>query len=125
MLAQSWSFPRSARLLSGADYQRVFKRARKASDVYFTVLARPNHGCTARLGLAVAKKQAKRAVDRNRLKRLIRESFRHHQKQLAGLDLVVMVRAASVACDNAVLMRALEALWQQHAERPDSNPRCE
>jgi ribonuclease P protein component len=50
----------------------------------------------ARLGLVVAKKHLKRAVDRNRFKRLVRESFRSHQEQLAGLDVVVLARNGAI-----------------------------
>lgn len=120
MLAIRRDFPRAVRLLNGADYQRVFKQARKASDQHFTVLARANPGAGARLGLAVAKKQARRAVDRNRLKRLIRESFRHHQDLLAGLDLVVMIRPACLRSDNASLRLSLEKLWQKQANWRDA-----
>lgn len=50
----------------------------------------------ARLGLVVAKKHLKRAVDRNRFKRLVRESFRAHQQQLEGLDVVVLARSGAL-----------------------------
>lgn len=46
----------------------------------------------ARLGLVVAKRNVKLAVARNKLKRLIRESFRRQQVQLNGLDVVVVVK---------------------------------
>ena len=64
------------------------------------------HG-RARLGLAISKKQVRRAVDRSRLKRLVREAFRLHQARLAGLDLVVMARHASVEADNLRLTASL------------------
>jgi len=111
LYADSQAFPRSHRLLKGADYSRVFQQAHKASDKWFTILARCNDGGSARLGLAVAKKQLNRAVDRNRLKRLIRESFRHHQSELQGLDLVVLVRSGCLQQDNASLFVSLDKLW--------------
>ncbi len=46
----------------------------------------------SRLGLSVPKRQASRAVDRNRLKRQAREAFRRHDVRNAGLDLVFTVR---------------------------------
>ncbi len=57
-----------------------------------TVLAVPNELGHPRLGLAVSKKSARRAVDRNRVKRLAREQFRHAQWSLPAVDLVVMTR---------------------------------
>jgi ribonuclease P protein component len=75
------------------------------------VLARPNAEGPARLGLAIARKCARRAVDRNRLKRLVRESFRSQGLSLWGLDLVVMCRRDGVAAENAQLLASLASHW--------------
>jgi ribonuclease P protein component len=69
--------------------------------------ARRPDSAPARLGLAISKKRVRRAVDRNRLKRLARDVFRRHRAALAGLDVVVMARATAVAEDNRTLCDAL------------------
>lgn len=70
----------------------------------------------ARLGLAIAKKHVKLAVGRNRIKRVIRDSFRHHQQLLMGLDLVVLTRTGAVDQPNKRLFSSLEAHWKRLAE---------
>jgi ribonuclease P protein component len=75
------------------------------------VLARPNAEGYARLGLAIAKKCARRAVDRNRLKRLVRESFRKQRLSLPRADLVVMCRRDAVAAANPLLVASLAGHW--------------
>lgn len=66
--------------------------------------------------MAVAKKRAKRAVDRNRLKRVIRESFRN-QNMLIGVDIVVLPRDASVTASNDQLRASLEKQWLRIAKK--------
>jgi ribonuclease P protein component len=99
------------------DYRRVFSDGQRSSDAYFLVLARPNQLTSPRLGLAVSKKNSRRAVDRNRIKRLIRESFRFHQHQLAGLDLVVVTRHGISRADNSDCFKSLRHHWQKVAEK--------
>ena len=105
------AFPRSARLLAAADYRRVFATPQRSSDRFFTCLACPGTTAEARLGLAVARKCARRAVARNRLKRLIREVFRGYRADLlragCNLDIVVLCRPPAVAADNSTLRRSL------------------
>lgn len=79
------------------------------------MLARSNDLAYPRLGLAVSRKVARSAVARNRLKRIVRESFRHHQVDFGGLDVVVMGRVGLVEPDNTVLTAALERHWRRLA----------
>src|SRR5699024_8333862 len=70
------TFPRSARLVRPSQYRSVFANARKYTGAGFVVLAADNDVGHARLGMAIAKKRLRRAVDRNRIRRTVRESFR-------------------------------------------------
>jgi ribonuclease P protein component len=79
----------------------------------FTVLCRPNDQQDPRLGLAIAKKHCKLATARNRLKRVVRESFRQHQALLAGLDIVVMNQPAARHAKNQELFASLEQHWRR------------
>ena len=107
-----FSFKRDQRLLKGTQFKRVFASSRRSSDRYFTVLVRVNDGVCARLGLAVAKKQIRLAVGRNRVKRLVRESFRQHTDMLGAVDVVVLSRFDGNA-DNATLSRSLLLHWKR------------
>ena len=110
-------FPRSARLLNGADYARVFEKAERFSDRYFTLLWRPNDQCGSRLGLAVSKKNCRRAVDRNRIKRLIRESFRRRRPDLPAVDVVVLTRRGVADADRIALHASLDRHWRRLIEK--------
>lgn len=114
----AYGFPRPLRLLNSAQFQAVFRdTACRSSDRYLTVIARPNQQQLPRLGLAISKKAIKTAVARNRIKRLVRESFRHHQQQLSGLDIVVMARADARQAGNAEIEASLQSHWQRLQRR--------
>ena len=102
-----------ARLLKAGDYNRVFDKAVRSSDQYFTVLARENDLGYPRLGLAISKQKARLAVTRNRLKRLIRESFRQKQHDLFCADYIVMAGSRSRNAGNQRLLESLEQHWQK------------
>ncbi|MCP3664520.1 MAG: ribonuclease P protein component [Gammaproteobacteria bacterium] len=114
------SFPRSVRILKPADYKRVFQRSQRSVDQQFMVLYRKNQQGHARLGMAIAKKNHKRAVDRNLIKRLVRESFRLHQEQLPAVDLVVLSRRSLLTNKRHLIHSSIADHWQRIAKRLQS-----
>jgi ribonuclease P protein component len=107
-------YPRQVRLTGPAEYQRVFDHCHcKASNRWMTVLATPNERNTARIGLIISRRTARKAVERNRIKRQIRESFRHWQSRLDRLDIVVIGRYGLASQSNRVLALSLERIWRR------------
>jgi ribonuclease P protein component len=110
-------FPARVRLTKPAEFQRVFKQCRyRAGNRWMTVLATPNVLGSPRLGLAISRKVARTAVARNRIKRLVRESFRHNRELICPLDIVVLGRSGIATQTNDTLNTALEKLWKQLIE---------
>lgn len=99
-------FPKSVRLLSPKDFQFVFAQAEKFANRHWTLIVRANGLPYPRLGLAISKKQLSKAVWRNRVKRLARESFRQHKQALSGYDIVVLGRRGTEAVDNLTLSKS-------------------
>lgn len=112
--ARSAGFPCEARLLHQSGFNRAFNQtACKAHQSGFLLLACAGEGTRSRLGLVVAKRHLKRAHERNRIKRLARESFRQYAPTLPALDIVLVVKAGAHELDNATLHSQLKAGWQQ------------
>lgn len=113
-----FTFGKKHRLLKSGEYQTVFSRARyKVSSRNILVLAMENRTSHARLGLVVGKKHIRLAVQRNRFKRLVRESFRHRQESLAGLDIIVLVRGNLSREDNGPIRQSIDTLWRDLIRR--------
>jgi ribonuclease P protein component len=104
-------------LLKPDEFSRVFKEGQRSADNLFLVLALSNKMSLARLGLAVSKKNCRKAVDRNRVKRAIRESFRLQQEQLKGLDIVVVSRSGVLHADNFRCSESLRQHWHRVVEK--------
>ena len=111
------SFTRGARLLDAISYGNVFKRHKRLTNRYWIMLGHRNGSGQSRLGLAIAKKRAKRAVDRNRIKRVARESFRHHRVGLRGYDVVVMNKDPAATASKVELRQSLDTLWVELANK--------
>lgn len=75
--------------LGAADVGQALKSGRRIRGSRFSVYGHPNAVGFARIALVVPKKLVPHAVDRNRIRRIARETFRLHQEQLVGLDVVV------------------------------------
>lgn len=108
------TFSRELRLLAPVQFQAVFNAPLRASTPQLTLLSISNHSNTPRLGLTVAKKHLKRAHDRNRIKRIVRESFRLKQHELPYHDFVFVAKGGIGKLTNQELFETLEKLWQRH-----------
>jgi ribonuclease P protein component len=93
----SFRLTREARILKAHEYTHVFKGGKRAKGKYWQIIAKPIQESRPRLGLAISKKVARLAVDRNRFKRVARETFRVAQAQLDNWGFVVMARNAKPA----------------------------
>lgn len=102
---------RNYKLSETEDFQRVFKRNKSLQDRYWLVLYRPNGLDHARLGTAVSKKNVSKAVQRNRIKRIIRETFRKNRDDLGMVDVVVLVRRGISEKKNRELNVAITKQW--------------
>src|SRR5690554_7797640 len=111
-------FGREKRLLKPQQFKAVFdSAAHKVSSKYALLLARDNQLGHPRLGLVIGKKNVKLAVDRNRIKRQIRESFRHSQHQLPGVDIVIVARRGIADLTHTELRQQFDKLWQRLARQ--------
>jgi ribonuclease P protein component len=114
----NYKFPASSRLLTSQDFSAVFdSNDLRSSKPSLLFLAKLNQRGFNRLGIVVSKKNIPRAVDRNRLKRSIRESFRRNMSEQSLLDgansLDVIVLARPKARQHKTLSKELDANFSQ------------
>lgn len=113
----NYSFSRELRLLTPDDFQPVFKNAIPAVSPHLTLLARKNSLDHPRIGMAIPKKHIKRAVGRNRIRRIVREQFRLQQHQLPAIDIVVIAKAGIADLSNQEINTILDKLWRKLVQR--------
>ncbi|WP_343583249.1 ribonuclease P protein component [Pseudomonas sp.] len=112
----SQDFSREKRLLTPRHFKAVFDSPTgKVPGKNLLILARENGLDHPRLGLVIGKKSVKLAVQRNRLKRLMRDSFRLNQQLLAGLDIVIVARKGLGEIENPELHQHFGKLWKRLA----------
>lgn len=104
-------FPRSRRLLSKEEYDKVFSKPQKIITPEFIILYCANTLGFSRLGLAISKKSIAKAHDRNRIKRLLRETFR--VALLPAIDIVILAKKSVVEMQNATVILNLNKAWNK------------
>ncbi len=115
-ITNMYRFPRQVRLLTASQFRNVFRGPLVSQDRHYRVKAILNDENFPRLGLAVSRRVNKRAVVRNRIKRVVRESFRHNKQTLSGLDIVVVAKQAAAQADKNQLNDSIDRHWQQLVE---------
>ncbi len=111
-------FNRESRLLVPRQFKAVFDApSGKVPGRQVLLLARCNNLQHPRLGLVIGKKNVRLAVERNRIKRQIRESFRHHQHAIGALDIVVIARHGLAGQSSPELSKLFGKLWKRLPQR--------
>lgn len=118
MLEKKYSYNHRDRLQNASEFTRVFDQATKSSSEFFTILCRENTIGQPRLGIVVAKRRANRSVDRNIIKRIIRESFRLNKSTLPANDFIVILKRPIKIIKRPKhkqgLRLQMETLWKQY-----------
>lgn len=85
--------PKAARLRNAKDFKEIFGRGRGVRDGHLFLKAVPAKNTAVRIGVVVSRQVAAKAVDRNRLKRLLREALRNVLPSLKpGHDIILVTR---------------------------------
>ena len=114
------TFNKAQRLLNAADFSQVFDNNRvKVANSSLLILAMPTNGGHSRLGMVIAKKNIAKAVHRNRLKRIVRDTFRQRQFKVP-LDIVFLARKGAAGLCSKKLTQLLNKSWDRLDDRSQS-----
>ncbi len=112
-------FCRAERIVRRADFQRATRQGRWRRSAHFRVFVVPTPG-RRRLGLTVSRKVG-RAVERNRVKRRVREIFRLQKSNLPEADIVVVATPGAAQLDYGILSAELAPLLLADLNRAESS----
>jgi len=100
------------RLVKQKDFEKVFKRARSCFSKSLGVKALVNELEHNRFGIVISAKISKKAVERNKLKRQIRQAAREFSQTLkSGFDIVILARPGFINQDYKIVKAELEKIF--------------
>ena len=109
------------RIRRAAEFQIVFKQGKRLFEACFLCYVLKTDRDYARLGVVTNKRNCRLATDRNRIRRQIREQFRHIQHQLAGMDVVIALKSSVEKITDQEQAQCIEKLLSQLVARCDTS----
>jgi ribonuclease P protein component len=116
----SFRFTKQAKIVKTDDFSSVFNLRQRIANKHIVLRYRLNDKNNARLGLIVSKKIAKQAVNRNYMRRVLRELFRLNQHNLPAIDLVIQIQKAFAKAEFVEIEKEFELLMQKLASKPNT-----
>jgi ribonuclease P protein component len=111
-----YKVPTDIKLRTAQQFKKAFSHAKKLSSDKYYLLFKVNNLDYPRLGILIAKKNVAKATSRNRLRRKVKESFRLHQHQIKGYDVLFIAYKSLDELNNEELRQCLEKQWQYLAK---------
>ncbi|MDI3480858.1 MAG: ribonuclease protein component [Tepidanaerobacteraceae bacterium] len=104
---------RYLRLTKNFEFKNVYRAGKRLSCPYFNVYIKENDLKTARLGVSISKKIGKSVV-RNRIKRRIKELFRHNIENIKkGIDIIISIKKDISKMDYKDLKREIKNILKR------------
>ncbi|MDO9203900.1 ribonuclease P protein component [Methylotenera sp.] len=120
-MARTYRLVKQAKMIKTDDFSSVFNFRKRISTQYLAIHYQPNMHQRARLGLVVGKKTAKLAVNRNYMRRVLREFFRLNQHQICHVDLIIRVQKKFGRGDFIQIKQEFDFLISKLNQRVNSN----
>ena len=109
----SFRFPKSDRLLKRSDFLRISRNGKRVQNRYFIAVFTPGPSKGNRLGITVTKRVGN-AVTRNRIKRQVREFFRHDGRRLVeNSDINIIAKKEAAGISSAEAARSMKTLFER------------
>lgn len=112
-MPKDFSFSPLRRIRQRPDFQRTFRHGKRLYSPFYILYYRPNNLGRPRVGVISSKRNAKRAVQRNQIKRMVRETFRRCQPELKPVDMVLVAQKKANDATKDELRTCLEELFEQ------------
>ena len=106
----SLSFPKELKIRTNSEYEEIFGKSKRLSTEHFNILCAPNSLGYPRMGLVVGKKAVPGAVERSRVKRVLREVFRLDKSLFGSMDVVFVAKKGSEKLDYSLAKREIEKI---------------
>jgi ribonuclease P protein component len=115
--ARAQGFSRRHRFTARGSFAAALRGTRKLRGDLVVLHVVPRRGEPSRLGIAVTRRMIPASTDRNRVKRIARDTFRAHAAKAAGVDCVIALRRAIPRASEAAFRLELQALLDQLCAR--------